>query len=178
MIPRGTNLNLVISFENSTAKRPPIMGIFPRIETSCTRGKRIGSTRVSFLIRKNPTPVWQCSFAYYYAPTSIRRFTNDFGGWPNSPKMLRLLPSCLPQALPSEGSMDIRIHCSKKCVPGTRHHLQIVHVNPDNPISFDVQSHILQSPMLSQPHPIYALRFQCSNTQGLCPDAHKDVDHN
>jgi len=84
---------------------------------------------------------------------------------------IALLPSCLPQALPSEGSMDIRIRRSKRCVPGTRHHLQIVPVNPGNPISFNVQSHIQKSSMSSQPHPIYALQvpmFECSGTSCWC----------
>jgi flagellar assembly factor FliW len=68
---------------------------------------------------------------------------------------ITLLPFCLSQALSIEGSMDIVIFCSKRCILGTQHHLQIVLVNLSNPISFNVQLRIPKRPMLLQPHLTY-----------------------
>jgi hypothetical protein len=65
---------------------------------------------------------------------------------------ITLLPSCLAQALPSEGSTNIRIGRSKRCILDILHHLRIVLVNPGNPISSNAQPRIPKGTMLLQPH--------------------------
>ncbi len=72
-------------------------------------------------------------------------------------KTITLSPSCHPQVLPSERSMDTMIFHSKICMWGTQHHLQIALVNRNNPMSFNVQPHTPKNLMLLQPHLTYTL---------------------